>query len=230
MTKTKGKVRGKIQRTTIYHALTIALLFVALGFSIFHFKPVFGRFVQSLVDLKNSVGYYVLYPFYMEDLVTVTVTEIPPEMELLLPMTREEYRLFFERFFDLLFDKSNFNAYLVRLSDIISTISEFLSPLLIPLLLWGLVIFLMYRIRNKPIKDKHATLTDEEKARGLTLEEKRAGWIIGADGEKRLNFGDDETETRPLKWYKKYIETIIGQPVKRFCKGYHEFFHAKKPW
>ena len=230
MTKTKGKVRGKIQRTTIYHALTIALLFVALGFSIFHFKPVFGRFVQSIVDLKNSVAYYVLYPFYMEDLVTVTVTEIPPEMELLLPMTREEYRLFFERFFDLLFDKSNFNAYLVRLSDIISDFSKFVSPLLIPLFFVGLVIFFIYYFPDKPIKDPNATLTDEERAKGLTLEEKRAGWIIGADGEKRRNFGDEETETKPLKWYKKWVETIIGQPVKRFCKGYQEFFHAKKPW
>lgn len=225
----KGKV-WKIKRDNIYHALTFAYLLIALCFSVFYFKPVFGRFVQSLVDLKKSVAYYVLYPFYMEDLVTVTVTKIPPEMELLLPMTMDEYHLFFERFFDLLFDKANFNAYLVRLSDIISDFSKFVSPLLIPLLFFGLVIFLIYYIPDKPIKDPNATLTDEEKAKGLTLEEKRAGWIIGADGEKRLNFGDEETESKPLKWYKKYIETIIGQPVKRFCKGYFEFFHAKKPW
>lgn len=229
MTKTKGKVR-EMKRDKIYHALTFAFLLVALCFSVFYFKPVFVRFVQSLVDLKNSVAYYVLYPFYLENLVTVTVTEIPPEMELLLPMTIDEYRLFFERFFELFFDKNNFNAYTVYVSEKISDFSKFVSPLLIPLFFVGLVVFFIYYFPDKPIKDKNATLTDDERAHGLTLEEKRAGWIIGADGEKRLNFGDEETESKPLKWYKKWIETIIGQPVKKFVKGYHEFFHAKKPW
>ena len=196
----------RTKRQKVHIILTAAFLIAALAFSIFRFEMVFGRIVQAVVDLGNSIAFYCLYPFYMEDLVTVTVTDFPPTMETLLPLTFAEFKLFFARFKDLLFDFGTWKAYTLMLIQKMGQVAEVLSPFLIPALALFLVLFIKYRLVDKPKKRKE-----------------------GEEEPPAPKYPDELLEdSAALEWYKRNVEKRVERPIAREVRAYVEFFAAQR--
>lgn len=215
----------------IHHILTIIFLIGAVLFSVFRFQDVFGRTFQALIDLKNSLLYYVLFIFRLEDLVPVTVIEIPQGMVTMLPLTPDEFLVFWDRFIELLFSWENFQAYFEWLMDELQPIAETLAYLLIPLIAFSLIVFLYYRkIDKKEDAEKQKQDVPKEKEKQKEKAKK------GRNAQKRKNRGngkraikdEDLPDSAPLRWWKKYPEGRIFAPIKRAVQGYHRFFWEHK--
>ncbi len=212
-------MKKRIGRRTIHHILTIVFLIGALLFAVFRFQDVFGRVLQALEDLKNSVLYFVLFPFYLENLVEVTVLEIPEGMITMLPLTPDEFVAFWERFKDLLFSWANVERYFEWLADTLQPIAKTLLYLLLPTLAFALFIFLYYwKVDKKRKKSKKL----KKKKKGEKAQERKNR----INGERIPN--EDLPDSAPLRWYKRRVEGRITAPIRRTVSGYARFFRRHK--
>ncbi len=196
----------RVKKKTVHIALTIALFLGSIAFSIFRFEAVFGRVVQAFIDFGNSVAFYFLYPFYLENLVTVTVTDFPADMVTLLPLTPEEFRVFLVRFKDLILDFDTWKAYTELIVGKMGEIATALSPFLIPLLCLLLVLAIKYMLVDKPRKRKKGE----------------------PEPPKPKNPDELLEDSAALEWYKKTIEAHVEKPISREVRAYVEFFRAQR--
>ena len=199
-------IKKATKRRTVHILLTVAFMLASLALLAFRFQMVFERTVQAVVDLGNSIAFYSLYPFYLEDLVTVTVTDFPANMETLLPLTFAEFKLFFARFKDLVFDLGTWKAYSLMLLEKLGRFAEIISPFLLPFVALFLVLFFKYRLIDKPKKRKEGE----------------------AEPPAPKHVDELLEDSGALEWYKRNVEGRIERPIVRELRAYIEFFAAQR--
>ena len=209
----------------IHHILTIVFLIGAVLFSIFRFQDVFWRTFQALIDLKNSLLYYVLFIFRLEDLVPVTVIEISQGMVTMLPLTPDEFLVFWDRFIERLFSWENFQAYFEWLMDELQPIAETLAYLLIPLVAFVAILFFYYaKVDKKQEKKAEEKPKQKEKVKKSGKAPKRKPRENG----KRAEREEELLDSAPLQWWKRNLEGRISAPIRRAVREYHRFFWEHK--
>lgn len=170
---------------------------------VFRFRYVFVRLAQSVWDLLTSLAFYFLYIVRREDLVTVTVTKIPEGMQTLLPLSLGEFKDFMTRYFDKLTSSENFSAYLEYLGVKIQKFAEGLSYLLLPTLCVGLILFLIYN--KNEYGDEVTAAQENTSSEALPAE-----------------------DSKPLKFWKKYVEGKFFHPIWKFLKNWWKFIRTYK--
>lgn len=136
----KKETRRRIDRRTIYHIVSAAVLVGSLLFSVFYFRAVFFRTIQSFKDFGLSVAYYFTQLSGFEGLITPTVGEIPNNATEVLPFQPSEFITGLKAYGKTLISKENAEAFFLGLSKGLSTFSKaaiLILPVLI--LLWVLI-------------------------------------------------------------------------------------------
>ena len=198
-----AKEQRKKVCSILYKVLTPILIVAILAVPMFRFRYVFVRLAQAIWDLLTSLAFYFLYIVQREDLVTVTVTELPEGMDTLLPLNLVEFKAFMTTYFDKLFSKENFIAYLEYLAVKTQRFAEALSYLLIPILCVVLILFLVY---NKNEKGIVATAAQEN----TSLEPLAA------------------EDTKALQFWKANVEGKVFIPAWTFLKNWWGFITTYK--
>ena len=127
----KEQASGKrIGKEKIYHALSVSILLASLLFSVFYFRPVFWRVLESFKDFGLSVGYYFTELLGFEGVITPTVAQIPQGATEVLPFEPAEFQSGLSKFFRLLIDKDNALSFLMKLAQTISSAAKVLILLL----------------------------------------------------------------------------------------------------
>lgn len=217
----------------IHHVLTIAFLIVAVLFSIFRFEDVFKRTVQSLVDLKNSCLYFVLYPLHLEHLVEITVLQIPEHMITMLPLTPEEFVQFCERFWDIFVSWETVEEFFEYVGDVLRPLAETLLYLLLPMLsTFGVLWFIYSRVdvpeetqkakkRKKKKDSKKAAKAQKEEAKERPNAKKKA---------KKKKKGKPESafpDSKALQRWKRFEVKVLFK-IRNAVVNYAAFFKSKK--
>ncbi len=126
-----------------YICIGITALFVVM--SVFVFPHAFGRFVESLKDVCNSVVYFFETLVFDESERSVTVTEfsqMPFELPLNLPNTWDEFKLRFSDYWSLWVSSDNFANYcdwLLNVFVVFAYVLLYSMPLL-----WFAVVYNMF--------------------------------------------------------------------------------------
>ena len=120
----------RIGKEKIYHALSVSILLASLLFSVFYFRPVFWRVLESFKDFGLSVGYYFTELLGFEGVITPTVAQIPQGVTEVLPFEPAEFQSGLSKFFRLLIDKDNALSFLMKLAQTISSAAKVLILLL----------------------------------------------------------------------------------------------------
>ena len=145
----KEQASGKrIGKEKIYHALSVSILLASLLLSVFYFRPVFWRVLESFKDFGLSVGYYFTELLGFEGVITPTVAQIPQGVTEVLPFEPAEFQSGLSKFFRLLIDKDNALSFLMKFAQTISRAAKVLILLLPVFVLLYFVIKNAYRRTN----------------------------------------------------------------------------------
>ena len=145
----KEQASGKgIDKEKIYHALSVTILLASLLLSVFYFRPVFWRVLESFKDFGLSVGYYFTELLGFEGVITPTVAQIPHGATEVLPFEPAEFQSGLSKFFRLLIDKDNALSFLMKFAQTISRAAKVLILLLPVFVLLYFVINNAYRRTN----------------------------------------------------------------------------------
>ncbi len=145
----KEQASGKrIGKEKIYHALSVSILLASLLLSVFYFRPVFWRVLESFKDFGLSVGYYFTELLGFEGVITPTVAQIPHGATEVLPFEPAEFQSGLSKFFRLLIDKDNALSFLMKFAQTISRAAKVLILLLPVFVLLYFVIKNAYRRTN----------------------------------------------------------------------------------
>lgn len=145
----KEQASGKrIGKEKIYHALSVSILLASLLLSVFYFRPVFWRVLESFKDFGLSVGYYFTELLGFEGVITPTVAQIPHGATEVLPFKPAEFQSGLSKFFRLLIDKDNALSFLMKFAQTISRAAKVLILLLPVFVLLYFVIKNAYRRTN----------------------------------------------------------------------------------
>lgn len=142
--KTKTIEKKKIDYR---HIICIAITLGCLAFAIFYFTGAWTRFLESCRDFGRSVLYYFQEIFYTDwDIVpSVTAPSKEPWTPIFnLPPTWEEFVIQFKSYWQVLFTKENFSAYMVAVGDLMYYFSRFMLLLGMPLILTLVIMFRHY--------------------------------------------------------------------------------------
>ena len=146
-----GTMKERLERKDVYLYITLTLIGVSLTFTLFRFELSALRVWQSIKDLFWSLVYYCKGYANKHETVFATVTKIPEGMKTQLPLTWKETKILFGDYFELLFSKDNFFAYMDRVGDILYNVAYVIMLLLLPLA--GLYICL--RITYSVVDNRH---------------------------------------------------------------------------
>ncbi len=133
-------------KKAIQHTVTLALLGVSIAYAVLYFgQAIFFRYGQAFEDLVRSVIYYFVFMFTgKEDVIGQTVQLFPAEMETLLPLSYEEFKVLFETFFELFFSKEVFLLWLDRVLVVVGDVAYYVSLFALPALLLVWILAVMY--------------------------------------------------------------------------------------
>ena len=138
----------RIGKEKIYHALSVSILLASLLLSVFYFRPVFWRVLESFKDFGLSVGYCFTELLGFEGVITPTVAQIPHGATEVLPFEPAEFQSGLSKFFRLLIDKDNALSFLMKFAQTISRAAKVLILLLPVFVLLYFVIKNAYRRTN----------------------------------------------------------------------------------
>lgn len=164
--KQRGIQRKQLALHTVYHIISLALVFASLAFTILRFQGVNVRMGQAFGDLFASLKYaFQCFQYYSlgtidEITVTASVSEIPAGMTALLPISWDEFQAFCGRFFSLLFNKEHIFDYLDILFNVMMWGSYLFGVFLVFFAGIGLIVWLIYSTPDT----KHGTTTKAKKA------------------------------------------------------------------
>ena len=135
--------------TITYHVLSVLLIVASLCFAIFACPAVARRVWQSIKDFGLSCAYYGVgwaktVKLVDDNTINATVQYIPAGMETLFPLTLQDVKTFFITFCDLLFSKSNLNAYWVFIGEILKDLFIIILVCSLPLVIMILLIWAFY--------------------------------------------------------------------------------------
>ncbi len=153
----------ELKKVDYRHYVAISITIAFLLTSIFIFPSALTRIIESFRDFGTSVAYYVQEIFYIDLNIVPTVTEksiVPPTPIFNLPETWEEFTILWGKYWDLIFTKDNFFAYLDYLSSLLYYLSRFLLLAGIPLILLFVILFRNYMTKqnNDYNKDSKALI------------------------------------------------------------------------
>lgn len=146
MTKSESERRKK----RIYHVIAIMMIIISVIFSVFRFRPIFTRVIQSVKDLGTAVAFYFLEIFEKGDLVNPSVVQIPNGMSEVLPFEWADFKIKVSEFGRLLIDKVNLTAFWTGFTIILRNISTVVCTLIVPLIP---IIFLIQNRYKTPNND-----------------------------------------------------------------------------
>ncbi len=129
-----------------YICILITLIFLLLAIFKFRYAPL--RIWESLIDIKNSVIFYIAELFEFEINGEITINEFtkqPFEMPWNLPNTWEEFKVLWKQYWKLFITKENILEYINFLGDLLYYISKILI-LLMPFIM----VFIMWLNREIP--------------------------------------------------------------------------------
>ena len=134
------ETRRRIDRRTIYHIVSAAVLVGSLLFSVFYFRAVFFRTIQAFKDFGLSVAYYFTELLGFEGLITPTVGKIPSNATEVLPFQPSEFITDLKAYGKALISKENAEAFFLGLLKGLSTFAK-IAILILPVLvlLWVLI-------------------------------------------------------------------------------------------
>ena len=134
------ETKRRIDHRTIYHIVSAAVLVSSLLFSVFYFRAVFFRTIQSFKDFGLSVAYYFTELSGFEGLITPTVGEIPSNATEVLPFQPSEFITDLKAYGKALISKENAEAFFLGLLKGLSTFAK-IAILILPvlILLWVLI-------------------------------------------------------------------------------------------
>lgn len=217
----------------IHHVLTIAFLIVAVLFSIFRFEDVFKRTVQSLVDLKNSCLYFVLYPLHLEHVVEITALQIPEHMITMLPLTPEEFVQFCERFWDIFVSWETVEEFFEYVGDVLRPLAETLLYLLLPMLSTFGVLWFVYSRVDVPEEEQKAKKLkkkkDSKKAAKPQKEEAKERPNAKKKAKKKKKDKPESAfpDSKALQRWKRFEVKVLFK-IRNTVVNYAAFFKSKK--
>ncbi len=127
-----------------YHYICILITLIFVSLTVFFFSDCFIRIWESLRDLWTSILYYISDIFEFEWNISVTVNdyssvEWTPIFG--LPQTFDEFKVYWNSFWHLLFTKENLFAYL----NVLSNVLRISSPLITLVILGVLLMYLFFK-------------------------------------------------------------------------------------
>lgn len=150
------KLLKKMKTIDYRHYICAAITMVFLLLAVFHFRYGFGRILESLVDIKNSALYYLNDLFELDWKIDVSVndfTKQPIKLFLNLPNSWEDLKVLMSAYFNLLFTKSNFIAYVNRLGNFLYYFLKIMMLLMPFILILVIVVKLRTKENNNYNKD-----------------------------------------------------------------------------
>ena len=120
----------KKNRIDYRHVICILITLVFVLLAIFYFKYSHLRLFESIIDLWNSLVYYVDEMFECNFDANVTVnnlTKMPYKLPFHLPNSWSEFKSLFDDFINLFFTKRNFLLYLKKIIISLLNIARFIT-------------------------------------------------------------------------------------------------------
>ena len=111
------------------HYICAALMIVSILLAIFRFKYALPRIFECFIDIYNSFKFYLSKLFNVNlygRLTILDLSKMPFELPFNLPLTLEEFKLLWSRFWDLFVSSENFNSYFSFFGDLLLAISKLL--------------------------------------------------------------------------------------------------------
>ena len=152
MSTKEGFFKRLFQRFNYRHIICIAILVLSLILTFTKYNVSLDRFVQSCIDLKNSVVYFVNVRFLKILDKPVTVNEIP-EIDLLqlLPFDVDEFIRKCQAYGKNLFNKENFVSYT---NGIIQPMPKIIGVGMVVVLFFMLLIKVIKALYFRKVKPK----------------------------------------------------------------------------
>ena len=123
----------KLKHIDYRHYICVAITLIFLLLAIFRFRYAPLRIWESLIDIKNSVIFYIaeLFEFKINSEITINdFTKQPFEMPWNLPNTWEEFKVLWKQYWKLFITKENILEYIKFLGDLLYYISKMLVLLM----------------------------------------------------------------------------------------------------
>lgn len=141
----------------IFNIFSVLLLAFSLYLTATYFAGINVRMLQAVEDFGRTLVYHFLGYIDKTHLMQTTVQEIPSDMDVVLPITWEEFKAKMQMFGRLLVTKEHLSAYFTRVGKLISSIGITCMALIIPLSLLFLITWLSYRkVDNEHGKKSYA--------------------------------------------------------------------------
>lgn len=179
------------RRRTFNICLTVVITAAFILLGAFVFGDSYLRFGETAKDFGLSVGYYFCTLFGLDHDILPSVTEYSSVMDLdiLLPSDFEGFTSQATSFFSLLVDGENFSGYWAKVGDVMLVLLKVVAIILPCLLIWGLVIWRLYKSGNT----KHNKDTVP-----LRIFKKLSRWLYHPLKRAVLSYRDFLTEHRAI--------------------------------
>lgn len=145
--------KNSISKERIYHVISAAILLVSLLYSVFRFRAVFFRTLQSFKDFGLSVAYYFTELLGFEGIIEPTVAQIPNNATEILPFEPEEFIAGMKVYGKTLISKENARLFF---TELLSGVSSFAEILLLILPIIVLLYFVVKNAYSQPNNDYNA--------------------------------------------------------------------------
>ena len=137
--------------TDYRHGICVAVILGSIALGVFYFPNGIPRLGEAFFELGVSFAFYAFELFGKVNPIKPTVTQLPSwkwtqerwEPLRLFPWTWEEFKVLWDRYFDVLFTKDNFTGYMEWLQDKLYVLSRVMI-LVLPVFVVFLILFRRY--------------------------------------------------------------------------------------
>ena len=143
----------KLLKLNYRHYICILITFVSLLFAFFYFTNSYLRIYETLIDVFNSLKFYIKEIFEVNLNVNITInnfTSLPFKMPWNLPNSWEEFKILCNSYFSLLFTKTNFILYLKYLIILLNNLLKILI-IILPFVLF----YIIFKSQKKIINNNY---------------------------------------------------------------------------
>lgn len=153
-------LKEKIKKINHRHIVAVAITILFLCCTIFIFPRAFVRIIESIVDIWNSICYYLQELFGADWNIqpTITATSKVPFIPFFnLPPTWEEFVIKWNEYWNVWATKQNLLGYFAFLGDLLYNVSQVLLLIVVPL------VFITYLLFQRYLKSENNKYNEDSK-------------------------------------------------------------------